>query len=157
MNAGTWILIIVSVAIVIIFMLLRPRAGARKYPEVVQFILYDIKMNQALVDTFSRREKPKTFEHNNWEMYKDRIGFLTETQKDLLRETFGLVDEFNVVIKAAKKSKTNSYKNIDLSKFKELLDKCQKELEDWMITNTGQKDLPLKYPSIWSTLFGERS
>ena len=156
MTAGTWILIIVSGAIVLIFMFLRPRAGARKYPEVVQFILYDIKMNQALVDSFKQREKPKTFEHNNWEINKDKIGFLTESQKELLRDTFGLVDEFNVVIKASKKSKSDSYKNIDLTKFKELLDKCQKELEDWMITNTGQKDLPMKYPSIWSTLFGER-
>jgi len=113
-------------------------------------------MNQVLVKSFLQRDKPKTFEHNNWEINKTKIHFLTETQRELLKETFALVDEFNAIIKPAKKNKTDSYKNIDLTKFKELLDKCQKELEDWMIKNTGQKDMPLKYPSICSTFFGER-
>jgi hypothetical protein len=156
MEAGSWILIIVFGIIIILFTLIRPRGGPHKYPEVIQYILYDIRMNQVLVESFLQRDKPKTFEHNNWEINKTKIHFLTETQRELLKETFALVDEFNAIIKPAKKNKTDSYKNIDLTKFKELLDKCQKELEDWMITNTGQKDLPMKYPSIWSSLFGER-
>jgi hypothetical protein len=158
MNFGTWLLIISLAAIVVLFMLLRPRAGSRKYPEIIQFILYDIKMNQALVETFPKRDKPKTFESNNWEVNKTKIGFLTETQKDLLKETFALADELNIVIKAAKRDRSDlsSYKNLDLTKFKELLDRCQKELEDWMVTTTGQKEMPLKYPSILSILFGER-
>lgn len=158
MDSGSWILIIVLGIVIVLFTLFRPRGGPHKYPEVIQFILYDIKMNQALVETFQKRDKPKTFEHNNWEMNKNKIHFLTEAQKELLKETFALVDELNVEIQAAKKDRTglHSYKNLDLTKFKELLDKCQKELEDWMITNTGQKELPMKYPSIWSSLFGER-
>lgn len=156
MSSGTWILLIVLGIIVIIFTLIRPRTNPQKYPEIIQYVLYDIKMNQILVETFSTRTKPKTFERNNWEMNKTKISFLSETQKELLKETFALTEEFNVVIKSAKKDKSDSYKNLDLSKFKELLEKCRKELEDWMITNTGQKEIAMKYPSMWSTFFGER-
>jgi predicted transcriptional regulator len=156
MDSGKWLLIVSGAIILLLFTLLRPRGGPRKYPEIVQFILYDIKMNQALADTFLQRQKPKTFESNNWEINKTKIGFLTETQKELLKETFALVDKFNIEIKSAKKNKTDSYKNLDLSKFKELLARCQKELEDWMMTNIGQKELPLKYPSLTSFFFGER-
>ncbi|MDO9333866.1 MAG: hypothetical protein Q7T57_05020 [Dehalococcoidales bacterium] len=156
MDSGSWLLIVSGAIILLLFSLLRPRGGPRKYPEIVQFILYDIKMNQALADTFTQRNKPKTFESNNWEINKTKIGFLTETQKELLKETFALVDKFNIEIKSAKKDKTDSYKNLDLSKFKELLARCQKELEDWMMTNIGQKELPLKYPSLTSFFFGER-
>ena len=30
------------------------------------------------------------------------------------------------------------------------------ELEDWMLTNTGQKEMPTKYPSLLGFFFGER-
>jgi hypothetical protein len=156
MTFGSWLLIVTLLVILILFTLLRPRGGPRKYPEIVQFLIYDVKINLALVETFKQRVKPRLFEHNNWEINKKKISFLTETQKDLLRQAFTMVDDLNVEIRAAKKSKSDSYKNLDLTKFKELLEKCLKELEDWMVTNTGQKDLPLKYPSIWNIFFGER-
>lgn len=156
MSLSTWILLIVLGVIVLLFTLIRPRSNPQKYPEVIQYILYDVRMNQALVETFLKRDKPKTFERNNWEINKSKISFLTETQKELLKETFGLIDEFNVIIKAAKKSKSDSYKILDLARLKVLLDSCQKELEDWMVKTTGQKEIAPKYPSMWSTFFGER-
>ena len=159
MDSGKWLIIISGAIILLLFTFLRPRGGPRKYPEIVQFILYDIKINQALADTFLKRDKLKTFECNNWEINKTKIGFLTEIQKELLKETFALVDELNVGIKAAKKGRTDLYKNIgqtELSKLKELLDRCQQELEDWMMTNVGHKELPLKYPSLTSLFFGDR-
>ncbi len=156
MNLGSWLLVVTLLVILVLFTVLRPRGGPRKYPEIVQFLIYDVKINLVLVETLKQRIKPRLFEHNNWEINKKKIGFLTETQKDLLRETFTLVEELNVEIKAAKKNKSDSYKSLDVTKFKELLEKCLKELEDWMITNTGQKELPLKYPSIWNIFFGDR-
>ena len=45
----------------------------------------------------------RRFENVNWLMNKDKIGFLGESLKDMLRETFKLVEEFNQQIKAAKK------------------------------------------------------
>jgi hypothetical protein len=157
MNLGSWLLVGSLLVILVLFTLLRPRAGARKYPEIVQSLIFDVKINIVLAETFKQRPKPKLFEHNNWEINKNKIGFLTETLKEMLKQAFGLVDEYNVELKAAKKNKSESYKNLDLTKFKELLDKCLKDLEDWMIDHTGQKELPLKYPSIWNIFFGERS
>lgn len=156
MDSGAWIIIVSFALIILLFAFLRPRGGPRKYPEIIQFILYDIKLNKALADTFLLRDKPRKFEINNWELNKGKIGFLTETQRELLRETFTLAGEFNVVIKEDRKNKSDSYKSLDLTHFKELLDKCEQELEDWMITNTGQKEYTPKYPSISGFFFGER-
>ena len=153
---GGWIVIVSLAVVLLLFSLLRRRGGPAKFPEVIQYILYDVKLNQVLVDTFKQREKPKTFETTNWVMNKARIGFLSETVKKLLKDTFVLIDTFNVEIKAAKRAKTESFRNLDLTKLKEMLDECRKELEDWMMQNVGRKELPPKYPSLSSFFFGER-
>lgn len=156
MNASGWLLMLSIAIVVLLFSLLRKRGGPSKYPEVVQYILYDIKLNQALVDTFQQRIKPRRFENVNWQMNKTKISFLGESLKEALKETFSLVDEFNKQIQAAKKARTESYKSLDLTHFKDLLTKCRQELEDWMVSTTGQKELPPKYPSLSSFFFGER-
>lgn len=152
----TWEVIIIIGIVLILFSLVRRRGGAAKYPEVVQALLYDVKLDQALAEHFLEITKLRRFENVNWLMNKDKIGFLGESLKDMLRETFKLVEEFNQQIKAAQKAKSDSYKTIDLTRFKELLDKCRQELEDWMVQKTGQKELPPKYPTLWGSLFGER-
>ena len=156
MGTGSWVLIAVIGIVLIFFSLIRRRGGVAKYPEVVQALLYDIKLNQALATHFQEMVKPRQFENVNWLMNKDKIGFLGESLKDMLREIFTLVEEYNQQIKAAKKAKSDSYKAIDLTRFKELLDKCRQELEDWMVQKTGQKELPPKYPTLMGTFFGER-
>ena len=152
----TWEIILIIGIVLILFSLVRRRGGAAKYPEVVQALLYDVKLDQALAEHFLEITKMRRFENVNWLMNKDKIDFLGESLKDMLRETFKLVEEFNQQIKAAQKAKSDSYKTIDLTRFKELLDKCRQELEDWMVQKTGQKELPPKYPTLWGSLFGER-
>ena len=152
----TWEVILIIGIVLILFSLVRRRGGAAKYPEVVQALLYDVKLDQALAEHFLEITKLRRFENVNWLMNKDKIGFLGESLKDMLRETFKLVEEFNQQIKEAQKAKSDSYKTIDLTRFKELLDKCRQELEDWMVQKTGQKELPPKYPTLWGSLFGER-
>jgi hypothetical protein len=115
-----------------------------------------VRLNQALALHFLEIPKPRRFENANWMMNKDRIAFLSEDTKEMLREIYVLVDEYNLQIKAANKAKSDSYKTIDLTRFKELLEKTRKDLEDWMIEKTGKKDLPPKYPTITGTFFGER-
>ena len=79
MGNGAWLLIVVAGIILILFSLLRRRRGPDKYPEVVQALLYDIKLNQALAAGFLRIDKPHRFENTNWQMNKDKIGFLGES------------------------------------------------------------------------------
>lgn len=156
MSAGAWVAIISLAIIMILVSLVRRRGGAAKYPEIVQALLYDVRFNLGLSMHFLELKKPRRFENMNWLMNKDRIGFLGEQLQLMLKEAFGLVEEYNKQIKAAKKDKSDSYKTIDLTSFKELLGKCRQELEDWMIQKTGSKDLQPKYPTLMGFFLGER-
>jgi hypothetical protein len=152
MNYGALAVVLSLVLIIALFSFLRGRGGVRQRPEVAQFLLYDVKMNQSLVEVFYIQEKPRRFEKSNWEINKNRIGFLDESLKETLKMTFGMVEELNQDIKLVKKNKT-SHQSINVTKLVEPLAACRKGLEDWMMENLGTTDPPLKYPSIWDTLF----
>ncbi|HXY73829.1 MAG TPA: hypothetical protein VEH58_00735 [Dehalococcoidales bacterium] len=156
MDASIWILIAIIAAALLLLSLLRPRGGPSKYPEVAQAILWDVKINRIIAENFLQYPKVKTFETNNWRLNRSRIRFLSESQQKLLQETFKNIEEDNRLIKAAKKAKSDSYKNIDLSALKANLDKCILELENWLQTNIGTKELPPKYPTISGMFFGDR-
>ena len=66
MQPGNWILIAIIAILLILFTLMRRRGGATKYPEVVQSLLFDIKINQALAANFLIIAKPRRFENANW-------------------------------------------------------------------------------------------
>lgn len=156
MGDNQWILLVLLGAIVLLFTLLRKKGNVRKYPEIVQAVLFEVKLNQSLADYFSRNDKYRRFEYVNWEMNKDKIGFLSDSLKQMLKEAFTLAKEFNDKIKQAKKAKDHSHKNIDLARLKELLAICREELENWMVEKTGKKELPPRYPTLMDTFFGER-
>lgn len=156
MNLGPLILVLSVVVAVVLFSLLRGRGGVRHRPEVVQNLLYDIRLNQALVEVFHLRAKPRKFEKTNWEINKSRIGFLADSLKETLRSTFAIVEELNQEIKRVRKDKTLSYRSIDVSRLVEPLAACRKGLEGWMMENVGTTELPPRYPSITGFLFGER-
>jgi len=155
MNYGVLAVVLSLVLIIAVFSFLRGRGGVMQRPEVVQFVLYDVKMNQSLVEAFYIREKPRRFEKSNWEINKDRIGFLDESLKETLKMTFGMVEDLNQDIKLVKKSKT-SHQSINVAKLVEPLATCREGLEAWMMENIGTTELPTKYPSIWDTLFTGR-
>jgi len=148
-------LIVTLGVILVLFSLLRRRAGPKKYPEIVQYLLWDIKLNQALVANFQTRTKVRYFEQNGWLLNKTKIGFLSETVKDMLKEIFTLVAEYNAVIRASKKNKDANYLSLDLNHFQELLTKCRKELEDWMVKTTGSVEYQPKAPGISSFFLGD--
>ena len=152
MDYGVLAVVLSLVLVITLFSFLRSRGGATQRPEVAQFVLYDVKMNQSLVTAFHLQEKPRRFEKSNWEINKNKIGFLDESLKETLKMTFGMVEDLNQDIKLAKKNKT-SYQSINVSQLIEPLVTCRKGLEDWMMENLGTTELPNKYPSIWDTLF----
>lgn len=157
MNFGeNWVLIVAIAAILMLFFLARRGGGVRRHPEIVQNLLYDVRLNQALVETYHLREKPKKFDNTNWQINKNRIDFLEEELQETLHQTFDVVEDFNQQIKTAKKLKSDSFRSLDVGKLKELLAKCRKGLEDWMMDKIGKKELPPKYPSLLGGLFGER-
>jgi len=155
MNSQVVILLISGAVVLLLFSLLRRRGGPKKYPEVVQYLLWDIKLNQALVNSFATRDKVRYFEQNGWLLNKTKIGFLSESVKDDLNETFTLVAQFNQIIRESKKKKDYAYRSIDLTHFKELLAKCREALEDWMVKNTGSKEYQPKQPGFSSFFLGD--
>ena len=154
MDTGALWVVLSLIVVVALFSFLRGRGGVRRRPEIVQLILIDVKMNQALVAAFYLREKPKQFERNNWTLYKSNVGFLGESLNETLRLTFSMVEDINQEIKFAKKNKT-SHQSIDVTKLTEPLAECRKGLEDWMMENLGTTELPLKHPSFLGTFFGQ--
>ena len=156
MDTGTILIILALIVIIILFSLFRRRGGPSKFPETVQALLWDIKINEVLANSIQIRPRPTLFENVNWKLYKSRIGFLGEEIKKDLLDTFALTEELNVQIRAAKKAKSDSYKSMDMTKYKELLVKTREELENWMVKETGSKELPPKYPSLSNIFFGER-
>ena len=154
MNTGALFVVLSLLIVVVLFSFLRGRGGVRRRPEIIQLILNDVKMNQALVAAFYLREKPRQFERNNWELYKKNVGFLGESLNETLRLTFSMVEDLNQDIKLVKKNKT-SHQSINVAKLTEPLAACRKGLEDWMMENLGTTELPTKYPSLIGTLFGQ--
>ncbi len=156
MDPGALVLVLSIVVVVVLFSFLRGKGGVRRQPEVVQFLLFDVKMDQALVDAFYDRKKIRSFERTNWEINKSKISFLSESLKDTLRATFALVEELNEEIKAVKKDKTRDRREVDVTKLTEPLAKCREGLEGWLIDTIGTTEVPIRYPSISGFLFGER-
>jgi len=155
MDSGALILILTLGLVLLLFSFLRGRGGVRHRPEVVQSLLYDVRLNQALIETFYQREKPRRFERTNWEMNKSKIGFLGESLKETLTMTFAAVEDLNREIKYIKRSKL-SHMDINVTKLKEPLAKCRQGLEDWMMDNLGTTEVAPRYPSLMGFLFGER-
>ena len=157
MDSGSIPLILTVVLLLVVFYFLRGRGGGvGNRPELVQSLLTEVKLNQALVETFQLRQKPKKFEMTSWEIYKTSIDFLEESLQDTLANAFGMVEDFNQQIQIAKKEKSLSYMNIDVAKLRGPLAKSKKGLEDWLEETTGHRELPTRYPSPFGWLFGER-
>jgi len=155
MEPGAVVLIVTIGVIMVLFSVLRGRGGVRHRPEVVQFILFDIKIDQVLVETFYQREKIRRLEKNNWEINKGKLDFLGEELNRKLCETFALVEDVNAQLKQARKNKTTHH-DIDVSGLVGPLAECRKGLEDWMMDNLGTLEPPIRYPSLTGFLFGER-
>ena len=156
MDFGALAVVLSIVVIVVLFSFFRGHGGVKHRPEVVQFVLFDVKLNQVLVDTFHKREKPRRLEKTNWEINKSKIGFLGESLKETLKLTFDMVEEVNQELKQAKKNKSLSYQDINVSKLKEPLAKCREGLEGWLMDTIGTTEVSPRYPSITGFLFGDR-
>lgn len=156
MDPGALILIVTVLVVLLLFSLLRGGGGVRRRPEVVQLLLFDVKMNQALVEAFYQREKPRRFEKTNWEISKGKISFLGEELVQTLRETFAIVEDLNRQMKEIKKSRSGSHRDLDVSVLNEPLARSREGLETWMMDNLGTLEAPIRYPSITGFLFGER-
>ena len=125
--------------------------------EIVQSLLSEVKLNQALAESYHLRQKPRKFEAVSWRRNKGKLDFLSQSLQTILSDTFMLAEDFNQQIEAAKKYKLASYiVNIDVSKIKEPLAKSRQGFEEWLLVNRGTKEPPPKYPGLFDSFFGGR-
>ena len=148
-------LIIILVIVAVIFTWVRLGGSrVRHRPDYVQRLIYEIRLNQALVETYPKREKPRRFETTIWRMFNNEMDFLDDSLQEKLTDVFDTLLDYNEQIHAAGKTKTYDQLNINVNKIKKPLARCRKELEDWLEEATGHRELPTKYPGIFGWWFG---
>ena len=149
-------LLIGLVVILVLFAFFRRGGSIRRRPEMIQGLIYELRLNQVLVETFHLREKPRRFETTHWQINKEKLDFLDESLRGTLTWVFERVEDFNRQIKAAKKAKTLHQLNLNVEELKEPMAESRKGLEDWLEEHTGHRELPPRYPTLFGSLFGER-
>jgi len=149
------IIFIAVLGLVLLQFFLRRRKPETLHGEIAQNLLMEVKLNQALAETYNLRQKPRRFEVTNWRRYKTKLDFFTQTLQGALSETFTMIEDFNQQIETAKKYKSATYTaSVDVGKLTEPLAKSKEGLEEWLVANVGQKEPPTKYPGIFDSLFG---
>lgn len=150
------ILIIVGL-VVLQIVLGRKRRGEKTQQGIIQSLLLEVRLNQALVDAYFQREKPKTFEVTSWHMYRNKLDFLSQSLQGALSDAYMIIEDYNQQIQAAKKFKSTSYiASVDVNKLKEPLNKCKEGLEQWLMSATGTKEPRQEYRGMFDDLLGRR-
>jgi len=150
-------IVIILGLIILQFYLGRRRRGEKTQRGVVQSLLLEVRLNQALLGTADQREKPKAFEVTSWKIHKNRIDFLSQSLQGALNDAYMIIEDFNQQIKVTKKYKSAGYLvGVDVDKLKEPLNKSREGLEQWLLSATGSKEPATEYRSMWDSLFGGR-
>jgi len=156
-DIGANVPLIVGVIILILaqFFLRRRRKPATTHKEIAQSLLSEVKLNQALVESFHLRQKPKKFETVSWRMNKTKLDFLDQALQVVLSDAFMIAEDFNQQIEAAKKYKSASYMvNVDTGKLKGPFTKSQQGLEQWLLSTAETKESPPKSPGLFDDFLG---
>jgi hypothetical protein len=150
------VIVIIGLIIVQIF-LTRRRKGGRSEEGMVQSLILEVRLNQAIVETYDRREKPKAFTVTSYQLYKNKLDFLNSPLQNSLADAYMLIDDFNQQIKAMKNYKSSGYLiTFDIHRLDEPLRKSREGLEQWLQINTGSKEPTTEYPGMFDSLFGNR-
>ena len=155
---GNALFIVAIIGLVLLqFFFIRRRKPETTHREIVQNLLSEVGLNQALVETSHLREKPKKFAMTGWQINKNKLDFLDQSLQVVLSDAFMMAEDFNRQIEATKKHKSASFIiNPNMGRLKEPLAKSREGLEQWLLSKVGTTEPPLKYPSIFDTLFGGR-
>jgi len=150
-------IILLIIGLVLLQFFLRRRKPEVGRQEVVQSLLSEVRLNQAVAKLFEQQQKPRRFETVSWQRNKNKLDFLGESLQRALSDAFGMAEDYNQQIGAAKKYKSTSYLvSIDVDKLKEPLAKSREGLEEWLLSNVGRKESPSQYPGFFERFFGGR-
>ena len=149
--------IVLAIALILLQLFLkRRRKPETTQQEIVRSLLSEVKLNQALAESYHLRQKPKKFEIVSWQRNKNKLDFLDKAVQVALTDAFTTAEDFNGQIEAAKKYKSASYMvNVNVGKIIEPLTKSRQGLEQWLLSKTGTKESSSKYPGIFDDWFGK--
>lgn len=150
--------ILLVIGLILLQLFLRRGFKPRTTPqEIAQSLLSEVRLNEALVETFDFRQKPRKFEMVSWQRNKSQLDFLNHPLQVALSDAFVMVEDFNQQIEAARKYKSASYLvNINGDKLKELLARSRQGLEEWLLAKVGTKESSPKIPGILDDWLGKR-
>ena len=157
-DLGKNLTVIIPLILLVVFQIFtRKRRAERTLQEVVTSLLNEVNHNQKLMEAFLVKWQIKKFKTDSWKRNKNRIDALGQSVQTALADTFELAEDFNRQMENAKKNKSTSYlANINMDKLKGLLVKSKQALEEWLMSKTGTKEPPPKYPGMLDGLFGRR-
>ena len=133
-------------------------AGRRRKPEssrqqIIQNLLLEVRLNQAMLESYHQRQKPKKFQTNDWTRNKDKIDFLGQSLQRNLSDAYMIIEDFIHQIDEAKKYRSANYMaSVNPDKLKEPLAKCRQGLQEWLLASTAAN--PPKRPNILDEWLG---
>ncbi len=147
------IIVIIIGLIVLQFIFGRRRKPESTRQQIIQDLLLEVRLNQAMLESYHQRQKPKKFEVNDWKRSKDKLDFLGQSLQRSLSDAYMIIEDFNKQIDEAKKYNSASYMaSVNTDKLKEPLTKCRQGLQEWLRASTAAN--PPKRPGILDEWLG---
>ncbi len=157
-TGGYFPLILAIIGLILLQFLFRGRRQQTTHRDIVQSLLSEVRVNQALVKVFGHFKNPKKFEVTGWRVDKSKVDFLDQSVRMALSDAFTMAEDFNQQIQAAKKHKSASYTvTLNVEKLEKPLVKSRQGLEQWLLANGGTKKPLTEKPGIFDDFFGRRS
>ncbi|MFC1957612.1 hypothetical protein ACFLX0_02225 [Chloroflexota bacterium] len=123
------------------------RGGTQQ--EIAQNLLAEVRLDLALTEVFRFHWRVKKFETVSWHLNRNKLDFLPQSLRVSITDTFTMAEDFNQQISAARKNKSTSHMaSVDVARLKVPLLKSKEGLEQWLMSQTGTKAPPPKYPSV---------
>ena len=133
------ILIPIIILIVLSFVMRRRRPAEKTDAEIAGTLFLDVNENLKLAESFSFQRRPKKFRTGSWQRNSEKVDFLGASLRSSLADAFGLAEDFNQQIDAAKKYKSTIYlSGVDVRKLEGPLTKSKEGLEEWLKANMQQ-------------------
>ena len=139
-EGSQWAIIIpIIILIVLSFVMRRRRPAEKTDTEIAGSLFLDANENLKLAESFSFQRRPKKFRTGSWQRNSEKVDFLDASLRSSLADAFGLAEDFNQEIEAAKKYKSTIYlSGVDVHKLEEPLTKSKQGLEEWLKANIQQ-------------------
>jgi len=133
-------LIPIIILIALSFFMRRRKPAEKTDVDIVGGLFLEVKENQRTVESISphtaRFKKLKT---DSWKRNSEKVGFLDESLRSSLARAFGLAEDYNMQVEAAKKFKSSSYlASINIDKLKRSLTASTEGLEGWLKANADK-------------------